>query len=109
MREEAEALFRTLRAGKMSTALELDEREQDYSHELYDWGTPREYHPSLNAPAVQSVEYRADADWESHDTANSDNPRVFPPFADSEPEEQPISYEKSKTMSGFFLKAMEVQ
>ena len=48
MREEAETLFRTLRAGKMSIPLGRDEREQDYNHELYNWGTPREYHPSLN-------------------------------------------------------------
>lgn len=109
MREKAEALFRTLRAGKMSIALGRDEREQDYNHELYNWGTPREYHPSLNAPAVQSNEYIADTDWESHGIPHSDNPRVFPAFAATEPEEQTVSYEQSKTMSEFFLKAMEVQ
>ena len=109
MREEAEAMFRTLGAGKMSIALGRDEREQGYSRELYSWRTPREYHPSFNAPAVQSVEYSADTDWESHDIPHSDNSRVFPAFADTEPEEQSISYEQSKTMSEFFLKAMEVQ
>lgn len=109
MREEAETLFRTLRAEKMSIALGRDERDQDYNHELYNWRTPREYHPSLNAPAVQSNEYIADTDWESHGIPHSDNPRVFRPFPDTEPEEQIIGYEQSKTMSEFFLKAMEVQ
>ena len=106
MREESETLFRTLRAEKMSIAFGWDERDQDYNHELYNWRTPREYHPSLNAPAVQSNEYIADTDWESHGIQHSDNPRVFRPFPDTEPEEQIIGYEQSKTMSEFFLKAM---
>ena len=109
MREEAETLFRMLRAGKMSIPFGRDERDQDYNHELYNCRTPREYHPSLNAPAVQSNEYIAGTDWESHGIPHSDNPRVFRPFPDTEPEEQIISYEQSKTMSEFFLKAMEVQ
>ena len=101
--------FKTFRAGKMSVGLWRDENERDYHRDLYNSRPPREYHPNLNAPAVQSDEYVADTDWESHHISHSDNPRFFPPFPDTNPVEPPITYEQSKMMSEFFLRAMEVQ
>ena len=94
---------------EMSMGLWRDERERDYNRDLYNSRTHREYHPNLNAPAVQSDEYVAGTIWESHNIPCSENPQLFGPLPDSDPVERPITYEQSKTMSDFFLKAMEVQ
>lgn len=85
------------------------ENEQDYHRGLYNSNSPREYHPNLNAPAVQSDKYVADTNWESHHIPHADEPQFCPPFPDTDPVEQPITYEQSKTMSEFFLKDMEDQ
>jgi hypothetical protein len=88
---------------EMSTGLWHDEREQDCNRDLYNSRPSREYHPNLNAPAVQSDEYLTNTDWESHHIQHSNNPQLFHPFPDTDPVEQPFTYEKSKKMSEFFL------
>lgn len=92
---------------EMNTGLWRDEHEQDDYRDLYYMRPPREYHPDLNAPAVQSHGYIPKKDWESHHVPNSNDPRFFPPFPETDPVEPPITYEQSEMMSGFFLKEME--
>jgi len=84
---------------EMSTGLWQDEREQNYHRDFYNSRPSREYHPTLNAPAVQSDEYLTDTNWESHHIPHSNNPQLFHPFPDTDPVEQPFTYEKSKKMS----------
>jgi hypothetical protein len=85
------------------------ENRQDYHRGLYNSNFPREYHPNLNAPAVQSYKYVADTNWESHQIPHADEPQFCPPLPGTDPAEQPVTYERSKMMSEFFLKDMENQ
>jgi hypothetical protein len=80
-----------------------------YPDDPYMWGVPRDYHPNLNAPAVQSDEYVTDPDWESHQVSPSHQDRVLRPFPESEPAEPEFDYDHARIMSEFFLKVMEVQ
>ena len=80
-----------------------------FHEELYNGRLPREYHPSLDAPAVQSDEYTTDPDWESHQVSPSHQDRVLRPFPESEPVEPPFDYDRAKIWTEFFLKVMEVQ
>ena len=93
--------------GEMSTRLWRDEDGQYDPRDLYNSRLPREYHPNLNAPAVQSHDYSPETDWESHHVPNSNDPPFFPPLPDTDPVEPPVTYEQSEMMSGFFLKEME--
>ena len=77
-------------------------------HDLYNWGVPREYHPDISAPAVQSEEYTPNENWESHMIAHPTDPRLLRPFPDSSVPEEKISWERSGAASEFFLKVMEV-
>ena len=76
-------------------------------HDLYNWATPREYHPDINAPAAQSEEYWPDKDWGSHVVPHSTNSKLFRPFPELPVPEEHITYEKSKAAGEFFLKAIE--
>ncbi len=78
-----------------------------YHHDLYNWGLPGEYHPSVNAPAVQTDEY--DPDWDSHRIARTHDERPFGAVPQLEPGEAPFDYRHAQAMTRFFLKAMEVQ
>lgn len=92
---------------EISSRLWRDENEQYAPRNLYNSRPPSEYHPNLNAPAVQSHDYIPEKDWESHHVPNSNDPRLFPPFPETDPVEPPITYEQSEMISGFFLKEME--
>ena len=83
-------------------------RGPNHHHNLYNWGVPREYHPSLNAPAAQSDKYWPNENWESHMIPRSTDPKLFRPFPELPPTEENITYEKSKTKGEFFLKLLEV-
>ena len=51
-------------------------RTPGYNHDFYMWGTPREYHPRLNAPAVQETEYDIYEPLEIHRVSRTINPRL---------------------------------
>lgn len=84
-------------------------RQGGYHHDLYNWGLPREYHPSVNAPAVQTDEYINDPDWESHHIPHSHQDKLLRPFPELEPGETAFDYEHAQAMNDFFLKARDVQ
>jgi hypothetical protein len=79
-----------------------------YQDDLYNGGMPREYHPNLNAPAVQADGYMADADEESHWVGPSRQERPFRPIPERMPVEPRFDYEESKAVNEFLLTAMEV-
>jgi hypothetical protein len=76
---------------------------------LYNWGIPREYHPSLNAPAVQAGEYEPFDDHRLQQFPSNDT-HLFRRLPDNiQPMEDPIpTYEDTVRVSNFFLKGMEL-
>lgn len=84
-------------------------RRPGYHHDLYMWGSPREYRPSLNAPAVQSQEYLTNENWDSHMVRHSADPRLSRPLPELPVAEEETSYSEFKTASEFFLRVMEIQ
>lgn len=84
-------------------------RQEGFNNDLYNWGQPRQYHPNINSPAVQSNDYIADPEWESHEVPHSGPPHLFKSFPDLGPDEPPFNYNKVRAESDFFLTAMEEQ
>lgn len=80
-----------------------------YPTDLYMWNTPRNYHPNMNAPAVQSHEYVTDPDWQSHHVPLSHQEKLFLSFPERESAERSPDYERTRAFGEFFLKAMEAQ
>jgi len=76
---------------------------------LYNWGTPNEYHPSLNAPAVRAGEYKP-FDEQVLQRITSNDAHLFRRLPDNvRPMEDPIpTYEDTVRVSDFFLKGMEL-
>ena len=79
---------------EMNTGLWRDEHEQDNYRDLYNIRPPREYHPNLNAPAIQSHDYVPKTNWESYHVSHLDDPPLFRPFFENDPVERPITYEQ---------------
>ena len=84
-------------------------RQNSYHNNFYNSGTPRSYHPSLNAPAVRVDEYETEMDWESHNIRHSSDPKLFRPFPDIPKIDRPVNHEESEKMSKFFLDAMDAE
>jgi hypothetical protein len=51
-------------------------RGPGYHHDLYMWGSPGEYRPSLNAPAVQETEYDPYEPVNLHHIPRHNNPKL---------------------------------
>lgn len=83
-------------------------RRPSYSHDSYNWALPRDYHPSLNAPAVQADEYDPYEPLEAHHFPRPNNPRLPHGLNDSNQEMPiPISLpEDDSTQTEQFLTAM---
>lgn len=64
-------------------------RRAGYQHDIYNWGTPGEYHPSLNAPAVDWTEYDQYEPLGMHHISGPNNPRL-PHDLDDNSREMPI-------------------
>jgi hypothetical protein len=76
---------------------------------LYNWGIPRQYHPSLNAPAVQEDEYEP-FDDQGYQRIPHHDAHLFRRLPNNiQPMEDPIpTYEDTVKVSDFFLKVMEL-
>ena len=79
-----------------------------YHHDFYNTVNHKEYHPRLNAPAVQSEEYSMNEDWDSHEISHSMDSKLFRPFPELPATEEIVTHAKSREVSEFFLKVMEV-
>ena len=79
-----------------------------YHHDLYNTINHKEYHPRLNVPAVQLEEYLPNEDWDSHEISHSTDPRLFRPFPELPAMEEIVTHAKSREVSKFFLRVMEV-
>ncbi|MFC1653127.1 hypothetical protein ACFL3F_05345 [Planctomycetota bacterium] len=77
--------------------------------DLYHRPLPQDYHPNIHAPAAQSDRYEMHQDWELHHVSHTKQPSLFQPYPDIPQEEDSFDYEKSKSVSEFFLRVQEVQ
>lgn len=64
------------RSRRPVSGLPYGSRGPGYHHDLYMWGSPREYHPNLNAPAVQETEYEPYEPLDLHHIQRAGNPRL---------------------------------
>lgn len=80
-----------------------------HHHDLYNWDNLSEYHPNLNAPAVQAGEYESYEEQGFQQIPNND-PHLFRRLPDNiERIEDPIpTYEDTVIVSDFFFKDMEL-
>ena len=76
-------------------------------HDLYNNDTPREYHPRLNQPAVQSTEYEPYDGWGTQHAMRSTDPRLFRNLDHTNEETRPPTYEHTAAMGEFFLRDMQ--
>ena len=76
-------------------------------HDLYNFGTPREYHPRMNSPAVQATEYEPYDDGEAQHGIRSTGPRLFRNLDDANEEIWPPTYEHTAAIGKFFLQEMQ--
>ncbi len=83
-------------------------RGPGYHHDLYMWGSPGEYRPSLNAPAVQETEYDPYEPSDLHRIPRPNKPRL-PHDMDDTDQDVPIPSsfpQDDLTLTERFLAAM---
>jgi hypothetical protein len=60
-------------------------RRGGYHHDIYNWGIPRDYHPSLNAPAIDWTEYDEYTPVDIRHISRPDNPKLPHELDDAAP------------------------
>jgi len=80
-----------------------------FQQNRYSRPLPSDYHPNLNAPAVQTHGYATDQAWESHHVSQPHQPGLFRPYPNLPTIEEEAKYENMQTMHDFLLRVQELQ
>ena len=76
-------------------------------HDLYNHGTPSEYHPGLNHPAAQATDYEPYDAWDAVAPISSTPPVRFRNLDHVDDELNPPTYEHSAAIGAFLFQRMQ--